>query len=84
MINKKTDSDVNADPRVGYQDFWKSLWPDPEPSAAGTSNKSAISVDSSIDSATYSTGQDAWNIFNSRGVTGQELDVKFIEKLLII
>jgi hypothetical protein len=36
MINKKTDSDVNAVPRVGYQDFWKSLWPDPEPSAADT------------------------------------------------
>jgi hypothetical protein len=56
------------------------LWNDSEPSAAGTSNKSAINVDSSIDFATYSAGQDAWNIFNSGGVTDQELDAKFYRK----
>jgi len=77
MINKKTDSNVNAVPSVGYEDFWKSLWPDPKPSAAGTSNKSAISVDTSIDFTTNSAGQDAWNIFNPSGSTYEELDAKF-------
>ena len=47
------------------------------PSAAGTSNKSAINVDSSIDFASNSAGQDAWNLFNPSGSTEEKLNPNF-------
>jgi len=77
FLNKQTNSDVNVVARVENQKFWGSLWTDPEPSAAGTSNKSAISVDSSFDIASNSAGQDACNLFNPSGLTCEELDAKF-------